>query len=225
MKFKNVILETETDIHQHQFRILPFKGSTISTEPMYIIMNTAISTEWGFPSKCPGGCPCKDYDCNSKKFGETCGFSAHFCDMMTNKTNIPTYNVNWVRVYQDPDNPKQKVGCSTPERPSKTYIKAHEEKYKTVDDVSLYAYARARTVSFQFPKIHALPFLATSYLSKTLGKTAETNCCRKWDMQDESKRHFTRFMWRCGKRSLHACTYLRMSRRMDRTTLSCSCCI
>lgn len=111
-------------------------GSTISTEPMYIIMNTAISKEWGFPSKCPSNCPCEKYDCHSKKFAEICGFSPNFCDMMKNETGIPKYKANWVRVYQDPTNPKHKVGCSTPERPTKKYIEAHEELYKTKNDVS-----------------------------------------------------------------------------------------
>jgi len=57
--------------------------------------------------------------------------------MMTNKTAVPSYKVNWVRVYQDPNNPKQKVGCSTPERPTKKYIQANEHMYKTANDVSL----------------------------------------------------------------------------------------
>jgi hypothetical protein len=111
-------------------------GSTISTEPMYIIMNTAVSKQWGFPPTCPANCPCKDYDCNSNKFQEICGFSPGFCEMMTNKTDIPSYRVNYVRVYQDPTNPKHKVGCSTPERPTRKYIEAHQDLYKTKNDVS-----------------------------------------------------------------------------------------
>jgi len=109
-------------------------GSTISTEPMYIIMNTAVSTEWGFPSKCPANCPCKNYNCNSEKFQETCGFSQGFCKMMTNISNTPTYKVNYVRVYQNPKDPKHKVGCSTPERPTKQYIESHQDLYKTEND-------------------------------------------------------------------------------------------
>jgi len=126
-------------------------NATISTEPMYIIMNTAISKQWGFPLHCPPGCACKTYDCNSKKFTETCGFSRGFCDMMkgqstntngnantntnTNTNTNPEYKINWVRVYQNPDNPKHKVGCSTPERPTRKYIEAHENLYKKIDDV------------------------------------------------------------------------------------------
>ena len=48
----------------------------------------------------------------------------------------PQYKINWVRVYQDPNQEKQKVGCSTPERPTRRFIEAHEKLYKTVDDVS-----------------------------------------------------------------------------------------
>jgi len=69
--------------------------------------------------------------------------------MMTNKTDIPSYRVNYVRVYQDPSNPKHKVGCSTPERPTRKYIQAHQDLYKTKNDVSnvisvfsMYVYAR-----------------------------------------------------------------------------------
>lgn len=89
----------------------------------------------GFPSHCPSNCICDVYDCNSNKFQEICGFSPGFCNMMTNKTDIPTYKINWVRVYQNPNDLKQKVGCSTPERPTRTYIEAHEHLYKTADDV------------------------------------------------------------------------------------------
>jgi hypothetical protein len=46
------------------------------------------------------------------------------------------YKVNWVRVYQDKNDPKQKVGCSTPERPTRKFIEAHEKKYMQAGDVS-----------------------------------------------------------------------------------------
>jgi beta-glucanase (GH16 family) len=111
-------------------------GSTVSTEPMYILMNTAISKEWGFPLKCPTNCPCKDYDCLSNNFGETCGFQPDFCKMMKNETDLPTYKVNYVRVWQNKNDPKQKVGCSTPERPTSKYIQAHQNLYKRKGDVS-----------------------------------------------------------------------------------------
>ena len=111
-------------------------GATVSSEPMYIILNTAVSGQWGFPHQCPPGCPCKNFDCNSKDWQDICGFPHGFCDMMTNKTNVPSYKVNYIRVYQNPSDPHQKVGCSTPERPTKKYIKANQDLYKTVNDVS-----------------------------------------------------------------------------------------
>mmetsp|Transcript_1951 Transcript_1951/g.2742 ORF Transcript_1951/g.2742 Transcript_1951/m.2742 type:complete len:633 (-) Transcript_1951:213-2111(-) len=108
------------------------EGVEISTEPSSIILNTAISSTWGFPNECPANCPCKKYDCNSKDWSETCGFSRGFCEMMTKKS--PEYKIDWVRVYQDPTKPEQKVGCSTPERPTRRYIDAHPELYKMAED-------------------------------------------------------------------------------------------
>lgn len=109
-------------------------GSEVSTEPMYILLNTAVSSQWGFPLECPAYCPCKDYDCNSNNFGSLCGFSGGFCDMMTKGKKSPQYKIDWVRVYQDPNKEEQKVGCSTPERPTRQYIEAHQKVYKTDDD-------------------------------------------------------------------------------------------
>jgi hypothetical protein len=102
---------------------------------MSIILNAAVSSQWGFPLQCPDNCPCKNYDCHSKDYAQRCGFSDGFCDMIT-APEKPEYKVNWVRVYQNPDMPEQKVGCSTPERPTRRYIEAHETLYKTEHDVS-----------------------------------------------------------------------------------------
>ncbi|KAL7564824.1 hypothetical protein ACA910_021080 [Epithemia clementina (nom. ined.)] len=107
-------------------------GSSISSEPSYLLMNTAISKQWGFPLKCPVDCKCKDFDCHSDEWQMQCGFSDGFCDMMTNDT--PEYKINWLRVYQDPSNPVHKVGCSTPERPTRRFIEGHAELYKEEKD-------------------------------------------------------------------------------------------
>lgn len=121
-------------------------GSEISTEPSYILLNTAVSSQWGFPTECPAGCVCKDdgsdskmdysalYDCNSNDYSKKCGFSEGFCDMVTHKS--PQYKVDYIRVYQNPNLDEQKVGCSTPERPTRKYIEAHQKVYKTENDVS-----------------------------------------------------------------------------------------
>lgn len=107
-------------------------GSEISSEPSYFILNTAISKQWGFPKDCPANCPCKEYDCNSNHWQRFCGFSAGFCKMM--KEQPPAYKVDWIRAYQNPNDPRQKVGCSTPERPTRKYIVAHDKLYKTEYD-------------------------------------------------------------------------------------------
>jgi hypothetical protein len=98
-------------------------------------MNTAISSQWGFPKNCPANCPCKHYDCLSPEWQLRCGFSEGFCDMMV-EPDVPEYKINWVRVYQNPDDETEKVGCSTPERPTRKWIEAHESMYKTASDVS-----------------------------------------------------------------------------------------
>jgi hypothetical protein len=54
--------------------------------------------------------------------------------MMTKQKKSPQYKIDWVRVYQDPTKKEQKVGCSTPERPSRQYIEAHQKLYKTDKD-------------------------------------------------------------------------------------------
>eukprot|EP00518_Triparma_eleuthera_P009729 CAMPEP_0182469088 /NCGR_PEP_ID=MMETSP1319-20130603/16525_1 /TAXON_ID=172717 /ORGANISM="Bolidomonas pacifica, Strain RCC208" /LENGTH=650 /DNA_ID=CAMNT_0024669355 /DNA_START=103 /DNA_END=2055 /DNA_ORIENTATION=+ len=114
-------------------------GAEIPSEPSYVLLNTAVSKDWGFPQKCPEGCPCKKYDCNSDKWDDTCGFSPGFCDMIKKKEPGAdragaAYKVNWVRVYQDPDNPMHKVGCSTPERPTRLWIEGNEKYYKREGD-------------------------------------------------------------------------------------------
>lgn len=87
----------------------------------------------GFPRQCPSNCPCKTYNCDGG-FEETCGFPEGFCDMI--RTEPVEFKIDWVRVYQDRDDPKQKVGCSTRERPTKKFIDAHEKKYMRDGDVS-----------------------------------------------------------------------------------------
>lgn len=101
---------------------------------MYILLNTAVSSQWGFPLECPNGCKCKKFNCHSKDYAERCGFPEGFCEMMT-AADKPQYKINYVRVYQNADMEEQKVGCSTPERPTRRYIEGHEKLYKTSYDV------------------------------------------------------------------------------------------
>ena len=55
---------------------------------------------------------------------------------MMRSSDPPKYKVDWVRVYQDPNDDLQKVGCSTPERPTRRWIEAHADQYKQEHDVS-----------------------------------------------------------------------------------------
>lgn len=102
-------------------------NATVPTEPSSILFNTAISTDWGFPKPCPPGCPCDTYDCNSNWDMETCGFPDNFCEML--KNDPPKYKVNYVRVYQNKQDERHKVGCSTPERPTREYIEATMDRF------------------------------------------------------------------------------------------------
>ena len=70
------------------------------------------------------------------------------------------YMVNYVRVYQDKDDPKQKVGCSTRERPTRTFIEAHEEKYMQKGDVSL-SFAPIDERPFRIRRLTLHVFLST----------------------------------------------------------------
>ena len=110
------------------------EGAEIPSEPSYILLNTAISKDWGFPKSCPEGCSCKDYDCESAEWEKTCGFSPGFCDMLKATEEGydepgANYKVNYIRLYQDKENPVHKVGCSTPERPTRRWIEGNAKSY------------------------------------------------------------------------------------------------
>lgn len=95
-------------------------GTQIPEEPSYIIMNTAISTSWGFPNP-PAGC--NVYDC--KDPASQCGFSPGFC-----KELPAEFKIDYVRVYQNKNNDNHTIGCNPPKYPTRRYIQAHEYNYK-----------------------------------------------------------------------------------------------
>lgn len=97
----------------------------IPNEPSYVIINTAISTSWGFPDP-PWGCT--EYDC--KVQGGQCGMFPGFCEQLP-----ATFEVNYIRIYQNKDDPKQTVGCNPRGYPTRKFIKAHEYRYKALVDV------------------------------------------------------------------------------------------
>eukprot|EP00520_Triparma_pacifica_P001309 CAMPEP_0118668902 /NCGR_PEP_ID=MMETSP0785-20121206/20602_1 /TAXON_ID=91992 /ORGANISM="Bolidomonas pacifica, Strain CCMP 1866" /LENGTH=535 /DNA_ID=CAMNT_0006563523 /DNA_START=149 /DNA_END=1753 /DNA_ORIENTATION=+ len=105
---------------------LNITGSKMPDEPMYLILNTAISSTWGFPAPIPDGCECESYSCEDPKC--KCAFSPGFCE------NLPAvFEIDHVRVYQREG---ETLGCSTKDRPTKLFIEGHKERYMKEGDVS-----------------------------------------------------------------------------------------
>eukprot|EP00571_Detonula_confervacea_P000458 CAMPEP_0172315672 /NCGR_PEP_ID=MMETSP1058-20130122/25938_1 /TAXON_ID=83371 /ORGANISM="Detonula confervacea, Strain CCMP 353" /LENGTH=630 /DNA_ID=CAMNT_0013029803 /DNA_START=124 /DNA_END=2016 /DNA_ORIENTATION=+ len=101
---------------------LNLTNTEIPSEPMYLIMNTAVASSWGFPLPCPAGCDCKCYECGNPEC--MCGLPDGFCE------NIPaSFEIDYVRVYQAKNDPKHILGCSTKDRPSANYITGHKKDY------------------------------------------------------------------------------------------------
>jgi hypothetical protein len=101
--------------------------SQIPNEPSYIIMNTAISTSWGFPQTPPG---CDIFDCKDLIKGQ-CGMFPGFC-----KTLPAEFHIDFVRVYQKKNDSSQTIGCNPKEYPTKRFIDAHAYRYKGGDQVT-----------------------------------------------------------------------------------------
>jgi len=104
-------------------------GAQIPVEPSSLIMNTAISSTWGFPWDVKETCA-KCYDC--KNVTCQCSFYPGFCNMME-KSKVAMY-IDYIRVYQS-DNDDAHVGephmlgCDPVEYPTKEFIKGHEYRY------------------------------------------------------------------------------------------------
>jgi len=101
---------------------LEFTGGHLPDEPMHLILNTAVSSTWGFPVPCPQYCSCECYDCGDPKCA--CAIFPGFCDMLP-----AHFEVDYVRVYQRPDDESHKVGCSTDVRPTARYVEGHRDRY------------------------------------------------------------------------------------------------
>ena len=114
-------------LHDQSLRDL--MGSQIPAEPTYLIMNTAVSSTWGFPYDVPDWCE-KCYDCDDPKCA--CAFSPGFCQMLR-QGDVAMY-IDSVRVYQSSDpslhvGNNHTLGCDPPEYPTKDFIKGHEYRY------------------------------------------------------------------------------------------------
>ena len=103
-------------------------GSQIPNEPSYLIMNTAVSSTWGFPYDTPDWCT-KCYDCNDPKCA--CSFYPGFCAMLENTVSM---YIDSIRVYQTTDHSvhvgsPHTLGCDPPDYPTKEWIDGHEYRY------------------------------------------------------------------------------------------------
>jgi hypothetical protein len=106
---------------------LNLTGSSIPSEPMYIILNTAVASSWGFPVPCPDGCDCECFDCKNSDC--QCGLPSGYCD------NFPAVmDIDYVRVWQAVGDSGHQIGCSTESRPTELFIKAHRKRYKREED-------------------------------------------------------------------------------------------
>jgi beta-glucan synthesis-associated protein KRE6 len=100
---------------------LELTRTEIPSEPMYLIMNVAVSHTWGFPM-CPDGCDCKCYECDNPAC--KCALPNGYCE------NFPaSFEIDYVRVWQAKNNTKHILGCSPEHRPTEQYIKGHIEKF------------------------------------------------------------------------------------------------
>ena len=108
--------------------IFGLKGSSlqltkteIPSEPMYLIMNVAVSHTWGFPS-CPDGCDCKCYECDNPAC--LCALPNGYCD------NFPaSFEIDYVRVWQAKNESKHYLGCSPDHRPTAQFIEGHAKTF------------------------------------------------------------------------------------------------
>jgi hypothetical protein len=101
---------------------LDIMQTEIPSEPMYLLMNTAVSSNWGFPAPCPEGCDCTCFECGNPACA--CALPTGYCD------NYPAaFEIDYVRVYQAVNESKHILGCSPETRPSELYIKGHAKKY------------------------------------------------------------------------------------------------
>lgn len=104
-------------------------GAQIPMEPSYLIMNTGISSTWGFPDTLKDDCT-ECYDCKNATC--QCAFHDGFCNMMK-KRKVAMY-IDHIRVYQSKNDSAHvgaphTVGCDLMEYPTKEFIAGHEYRY------------------------------------------------------------------------------------------------
>jgi len=104
-------------------------GSEIPSEAMYLLINTAVSSNWGFPKPCPEGCSCKCFECGNPDCA--CALPTGYCE------NFPaSFDIDYVRVFQAVGEETHVLGCSPENRPTSHFIKGHQKRYMETGDAS-----------------------------------------------------------------------------------------
>lgn len=101
---------------------LSIMQTEIPSEPMYLLMNTAVSSSWGFPAPCPENCECECFECGNPAC--QCALPTDYCE------NFPaSFEIDYVRVYQAVNESKHILGCSPENRPTEKWIEGHAKRY------------------------------------------------------------------------------------------------
>ena len=103
-------------------------GATIPFEPMYLIINTAMSHQWGFPE------PCKTDACAACYHNYDCSDPAAACALpegLRGCKNLPAkMKVDFIRLYQDEEDATHTLECSPEKYPTREYIHQNEALFK-----------------------------------------------------------------------------------------------
>lgn len=110
------------EIHQDSLTNLT-TSLQIPDEPTYLLLNTAMSSTWGFPAPCPKGCACECFDCKRPRCA--CAINKGFCDSLP-----ASFLIDHVRLYQHSEH---SVGCDPQSHPTSKFIDAHLERYLDPD--------------------------------------------------------------------------------------------
>ena len=112
-------------MHSIDGKSLGLMGSEIPREPSYLIVNTAVSSTWGFPMPCPSGCDCSCFDCKREEC--LCAMPEGFCDSV--ERGDAHFLLDYVRVYQDRKDPLHSETCDPEGYPTRRFIDAHASRY------------------------------------------------------------------------------------------------
>jgi hypothetical protein len=106
---------------------LSIMQTEIPSEPMYLLMNTAVSSSWGFPAPCPDNCECECFECGNPAC--QCALPTDYCN------NFPaSFEIDYVRVYQAVNESRHALGCSPESRPTEKWIEGHAQRYMEEGD-------------------------------------------------------------------------------------------